>query len=374
MEDIELGTLLKKARKEKNLSLADIQEKTKIRKKYLKAIEENDFDIPPGQVYLKVFVKAYAREVDINYEELLKYYSVLTIKEDSETKLHKDYLNGEVVPHKKNKNRSSKKKFITIILIAFLTLFLTAAGIYTYQYFNSTQIRELNQNKVENKADLETDSEILEAENNYAETLNKSDENLNDKKEDYNNKENKFIENELESSLNDSVESDSLNSETETSINQNILNSLEADSLTDNPENTKIIISEDLAFEEDNSENTLDSNQKENKDDLTVDKNNISPKNVKENKEVRTVEFLANDKVWVNVKINDENSFSGILEAETSKKFEFSNKLYIKIGKEKAVKALIDGEEYGPWTGRGEVAEIEMILSNNEIKINNLRN
>ncbi|ODS49649.1 MAG: hypothetical protein A8274_1386, partial [Halanaerobium sp. 4-GBenrich] len=45
MEDIELGTLLKKARQEKGLTLDDIQERTKIRKKYLEAIEANNFDI-----------------------------------------------------------------------------------------------------------------------------------------------------------------------------------------------------------------------------------------------------------------------------------------------------------------------------------------
>jgi cytoskeletal protein RodZ len=54
--ELELGTLLKKAREEKGLSLDDIQEETKIRKKYLEAIEENNFDILPGKVYLKVLL------------------------------------------------------------------------------------------------------------------------------------------------------------------------------------------------------------------------------------------------------------------------------------------------------------------------------
>lgn len=38
----ELGALLKTARQEKGLSLDDVQEQTKIRKRYLEALEEGD--------------------------------------------------------------------------------------------------------------------------------------------------------------------------------------------------------------------------------------------------------------------------------------------------------------------------------------------
>ncbi|MFP4199486.1 MAG: helix-turn-helix domain-containing protein, partial [Halanaerobium sp.] len=77
--ELELGSLLKRARQEKGLSLDDIQEETKIRKKYLEAIEENNFDVLPGNVYLKVFIKGYAREVGIDYQKLLENYEILTI-------------------------------------------------------------------------------------------------------------------------------------------------------------------------------------------------------------------------------------------------------------------------------------------------------
>ncbi|NOJ70957.1 RodZ domain-containing protein [Paenibacillus alvei] len=70
----ELGQLLKKARLEKNLSLDDVQEATKIRKRYLEAIEEGDYKVLPGSFYVRAFVKTYAETVGLNPDEILQYY------------------------------------------------------------------------------------------------------------------------------------------------------------------------------------------------------------------------------------------------------------------------------------------------------------
>lgn len=70
----ELGQLLKKARLEKGLSLDDVQEATKIRKRYLEAIEEGDYKVLPGSFYVRAFVKTYAETVGLNPDEVLQYY------------------------------------------------------------------------------------------------------------------------------------------------------------------------------------------------------------------------------------------------------------------------------------------------------------
>lgn len=72
MEDI--GQKLKAAREEKHLSIADVEEKTKIQRRYLEAIENNNFDALPGDFYVRAFIKQYAGMVGLDGNELLNDY------------------------------------------------------------------------------------------------------------------------------------------------------------------------------------------------------------------------------------------------------------------------------------------------------------
>lgn len=51
------------------------EQQTKIRKKYLVALEEENFDIMPGKVYVRGFLRNYARFLGINGEDLVDLYS-----------------------------------------------------------------------------------------------------------------------------------------------------------------------------------------------------------------------------------------------------------------------------------------------------------
>ncbi|URJ45873.1 helix-turn-helix domain-containing protein [Paenibacillus polymyxa] len=68
----ELGQQLKEARLQKGLSLDDVQEMTKIRKRYLEAIETGDYKVLPGSFYVRAFIKTYAETVGLNPDELLE--------------------------------------------------------------------------------------------------------------------------------------------------------------------------------------------------------------------------------------------------------------------------------------------------------------
>lgn len=70
----ELGTRLKEARLSKGYSLDDLQEITKIQKRYLVAIEEGNYSTMPGTFYVRAFIKQYAEAVGLNAEELLEEY------------------------------------------------------------------------------------------------------------------------------------------------------------------------------------------------------------------------------------------------------------------------------------------------------------
>lgn len=70
----ELGNRLKEARKEKGISLDDLQEMTKIQKRYLKNIEEGNYDSMPGKFYVRAFIKQYAEAVGLDPETLFEEY------------------------------------------------------------------------------------------------------------------------------------------------------------------------------------------------------------------------------------------------------------------------------------------------------------
>ncbi|MFZ5900097.1 helix-turn-helix domain-containing protein [Desulforudis sp. 1088] len=66
-----IGELLKAAREEKGLDLGMVEEETKIRKKYIKALEDEDFNVLPGRVYAKAFLRTYARFLGLDAEQLV---------------------------------------------------------------------------------------------------------------------------------------------------------------------------------------------------------------------------------------------------------------------------------------------------------------
>ncbi|WJH33308.1 helix-turn-helix domain-containing protein [Paenibacillus sp. CC-CFT747] len=70
----ELGQQLKKARLDKGISMEDLQETTKIRKRYLEAIEEGNFKDLPGNFYVRAFIKSYAEAVGLDPSEVLSMY------------------------------------------------------------------------------------------------------------------------------------------------------------------------------------------------------------------------------------------------------------------------------------------------------------
>jgi cytoskeletal protein RodZ len=68
----EIGEKLRAAREAKHISLQEIQEITKIRRRYLEAIETGATEVIPGEVYRRGFIINYANAVGLDGEELLR--------------------------------------------------------------------------------------------------------------------------------------------------------------------------------------------------------------------------------------------------------------------------------------------------------------
>jgi cytoskeletal protein RodZ len=76
-----IGQILKQSREEQKLSLDEISVLTRVRLKYLTAIEADNFDVLPSSVQQKGFVRAYARALDLDPSPLI---AQLRLTEDEE--------------------------------------------------------------------------------------------------------------------------------------------------------------------------------------------------------------------------------------------------------------------------------------------------
>ncbi len=70
----ELGQWLKKTRVETGMTLAEMEEKTKIRQRYLEAIEAGDMKSLPEPVYTLGFLRSYARQINVDENQVAQYY------------------------------------------------------------------------------------------------------------------------------------------------------------------------------------------------------------------------------------------------------------------------------------------------------------
>jgi cytoskeletal protein RodZ len=69
-----LGQQLKQSREEKNVSLQEIAESTHISIRFLQAIENDAYDVLPGGVFNRAFVRKFARQVGFDEEQAVNMY------------------------------------------------------------------------------------------------------------------------------------------------------------------------------------------------------------------------------------------------------------------------------------------------------------
>ncbi|MBI4618720.1 MAG: helix-turn-helix domain-containing protein [Desulfobacterales bacterium] len=118
------GEYLRKERESRSVSLEEISAATRIRKVFLEAIEGDDTDKLPAEVFLKGFLKAYASYVGLDKDEVVLQY--------------KRYLDGlknveEITPPPK------KPLFSRRLLIAFPLAIILIVFLFFYFYLGKRE-------------------------------------------------------------------------------------------------------------------------------------------------------------------------------------------------------------------------------------------
>ncbi|WP_407372498.1 helix-turn-helix domain-containing protein [Carnobacterium sp.] len=124
----EIGEKLKEARKSKGYTLDDLQQITKIQKRYLIAIEEGNYDVMPGKFYARAFIKQYADTVGLNGDQLLEEYTDAvphTHDEESIEKIATDQT--RVGKNTENAFLTKVQEYLPTILIGIIAVAIVAA-------------------------------------------------------------------------------------------------------------------------------------------------------------------------------------------------------------------------------------------------------
>ena len=72
----EIGATLRDARMRARIDISEIEAETKIRAKYLRALENEEWDLLPGPTFVKSFLRTYAEALDLDAKLLLEEYKL----------------------------------------------------------------------------------------------------------------------------------------------------------------------------------------------------------------------------------------------------------------------------------------------------------
>jgi len=125
-----LGELLRAERERQGISLEQVEGRTKIRRKFLEALEEGDYDRLPGGVYTRGFIRSYASFLGLGEEEALGAYV-------AETGSPEPGPAGEGEPGPEMTGLSTERSWLTPDLIVAIVLLaaIIGAGYYLYDRF-----------------------------------------------------------------------------------------------------------------------------------------------------------------------------------------------------------------------------------------------
>lgn len=123
-----LGARLKEARMAKGYTLDDLQSITKIQKRYLSGIEDENYSMMPGSFYIRAFIKQYAEAVGLDSDEMLALY-----KEEAKDEIEEEpQVIAPAIQRSKLKGNSQLKEIMPKLVVA---LFIIAIVVIMYVLF-----------------------------------------------------------------------------------------------------------------------------------------------------------------------------------------------------------------------------------------------
>lgn len=178
---MQIGEVLREAREEQGLSLDDIQEITKIQKRYLVAIEQDDFHALPGRFYARAFIKEYAYAVGLDPEIVLKDFDEESIQAEEEETVQ--YTRRDRTKQAREKG-SYILSFLPTIIVVILVIGIIFVAYTLMQKSSSDQSSEIDTPKENDEIVREKDNESKDEGETEEEEEKEEEEDTTDEEED----------------------------------------------------------------------------------------------------------------------------------------------------------------------------------------------
>lgn len=131
----EIGNSLRETRLRQQLDFAELEHATKIRAKYLQALEEEHFELLPSHTYIKGFLRSYADYLGLDGQLYVdEYNSRYVIGEDEAP------LSTRRVPASRRRTSDRRESRVVVLALASIAL-VTALVIAAWRFGNPEQER-----------------------------------------------------------------------------------------------------------------------------------------------------------------------------------------------------------------------------------------
>ena len=122
----DIGSSLREARLRQELDFPALEERTKIRPKYLRALEDERFDLLPAPTYIKGFLRSYAEALGLDGQPFVDEYNSRFAVGDDEVVVRA--TRRVPVPRSRDRQaRESRMAVVALLAIAVLTALVIAA-------------------------------------------------------------------------------------------------------------------------------------------------------------------------------------------------------------------------------------------------------
>jgi hypothetical protein len=120
----DIGSSLREARLRQGLDFPALEEQTKIRSKYLRALEDERFDLLPAPTYVRGFLRSYAEGLGLDGQPFVDEYNIRFAVVDDETPIRSRRV---PVQRRDRGGRESSIAVVALLAIAIVTALVIAA-------------------------------------------------------------------------------------------------------------------------------------------------------------------------------------------------------------------------------------------------------